>query len=64
MKLAKVFKSGGSCVAAVPPEIMQALDVKIGDQLVFVLKQDGTVMVAKARMDLFVAHVKREAANG
>jgi len=64
MKLVKVFRSGGSMVVAVPPEILEALDAECGDQLVWVLKLDGTIMVAKARMDLFVQHVKAQAANG
>jgi len=64
MKLAKIFRSGGSFVVAIPPEIMEALKCDRGDQVVWILRPDGTVSVLKARMDLFVQQAKEVVAHG
>ena len=45
----KVFKSGGSFVVAIPPEIMKGLDLKPGDELDIYADRDKIIMEVNRR---------------
>ena len=45
----KVFKSGGSFVVAIPPEIMKGLELKPGDELDIYADRDKIVMEVNRR---------------